>query len=69
MDGNYSELSFTMHDMIREMANHLTSQGPIEQRQRLNIEILGGKLPHWLNHLSEQKYQSMKARVVSISTG
>ncbi|XP_040370021.1 probable disease resistance protein At5g66900 isoform X2 [Rosa chinensis] len=68
VDGYYSTLCFNMHDIIRELAIHLTSQKPIEQRNRLHIEILGGKLPHWINHLLEQKYQPMKARLVSIST-
>ncbi|KAM5576444.1 putative disease resistance protein [Rosa sericea] len=68
VDGYYSTLRFKIHDVMRDLAFHLTSQKPIEQRNRLYIEILGGELPHWINHLPEQKYQPMKARLVSIST-
>lgn len=65
-DGYYTEHFVTQHDMLRELAIHQASQGPIEHRERLFINICGDELPKWLR---EQKYQAIKARLLSISTG
>ncbi|CAN6541787.1 unnamed protein product [Malus baccata var. baccata] len=65
-DGYYSEHFVTQHNMLRELAIHQGSQDPIEHRKRLFINICGDKLPKWL---TEQKYQAIKARLLSISTG
>ncbi|KAM1073582.1 hypothetical protein PS2_018312 [Malus domestica] len=64
-DGYYTEHFVTQHDMLRELAIHEASQDPIEHRKRLFINICGDKLPKWL---TEQKYQAIKARLLSIST-
>ncbi|KAM1314988.1 hypothetical protein ACFX13_018928 [Malus domestica] len=64
-DGYYTEHFVTQHDMLRELAIHQASQGPIEHRKRLFINICGDELPKWLR---EQKYQAIKARLLSIST-
>ncbi|XP_050379481.1 probable disease resistance protein At5g66890 [Argentina anserina] len=68
VDGYYSTLHFTTNDIIRDLVIDLSDQKPIKQRNRLNIETLGGKLPRWINNPQEQKYQPMNARLVSIST-
>ncbi|RXH75276.1 hypothetical protein DVH24_029997 [Malus domestica] len=65
-DGYYTEHFVTQHNMLRELAIHQGSQDPIEHRKRLFINICGDKLPKWL---TEQKYQAIKARLLSISTG
>nr|XP_011464469.1 PREDICTED: probable disease resistance protein At5g66900 isoform X2 [Fragaria vesca subsp. vesca] len=64
-DGYYTEHFVTQHDMLRELAIRQTSQEPLQQRMRLMIDICGDNLPMWWK---EQKYQSLIARVVSIST-
>ncbi|KAM1091151.1 hypothetical protein ACFX2J_018475 [Malus domestica] len=64
-DGYYTEHFVTQHNMLRELAIHQGSQDPIEHRKRLFINICGDKLPKWL---TEQKYQAIKARLLSIST-
>ncbi|XP_068331938.1 probable disease resistance protein At5g66900 [Pyrus communis] len=64
-DGYYTEHFITQHDMLRELAIHEASQDPIEHRKRLFINICGDKLPKWW---TEQKYQAIKARLLSIST-
>ncbi|CAN6563023.1 unnamed protein product [Malus baccata var. baccata] len=64
-DGYYTEHFVIQHDMLRELAIHRVSQDPIDQRERLVINICGDNLPKWL---TEQKYQAFKARLLSIST-
>ncbi|KAB2617913.1 disease resistance protein [Pyrus ussuriensis x Pyrus communis] len=64
-DGYYTEHFVTQHDMLRELAIHQACQEPIEHRKRLFINIRGDKLPKWL---TEQKYQAIKAQLLSIST-
>ncbi|KAB2617911.1 disease resistance protein [Pyrus ussuriensis x Pyrus communis] len=64
-DGYYTEHFVTQHDMLRELAIHQASQGPLEHRERLFINICGDKLPKWL---IEQKCEAIKARLLSIST-
>ncbi|TQE06784.1 hypothetical protein C1H46_007566 [Malus baccata] len=64
-DGYYTEHFVTEHDMLRELAINQASQDPIEHRKRLFLNICGNKLPKWL---TEQKYQAIKAGLLSIST-
>ncbi|XP_068331948.1 probable disease resistance protein At5g66900 [Pyrus communis] len=64
-DGYYTEHFVTQHDMLRELAIHQASQDPIEHRKRLFINICGDKIPKWW---TEQKYQAIKAPLLSIST-
>lgn len=53
------------HDLLRELAIFHAKLDPVEQRQRVHIEIYGNNLPKWWR---EQKYQPIKARLLSIST-
>ncbi|XP_062006740.1 probable disease resistance protein At5g66900 [Rosa rugosa] len=64
-DGYYTEHFVTQHDMLRELAIQQLSQEPLQLRMRLMIDICGDNLPMWWK---EQKYQSLIARLVSIST-
>ncbi|XP_062002458.1 probable disease resistance protein At5g66900 isoform X2 [Rosa rugosa] len=64
-DGYYTEHFFTQHDMLRELAILQISREPLQQRTRLVIDISGDNFPMWWK---EQKYQSLIARLVSIST-
>ncbi|KAM5576421.1 putative disease resistance protein [Rosa sericea] len=64
-DGYYTEHFVTQHDMLRELAIQQISREPLQQRMRLMIDISGDNFPmSW----KEQKYQSLIARLVSIST-
>ncbi|PRQ47901.1 putative powdery mildew resistance protein, RPW8 [Rosa chinensis] len=65
VDRYFSEHFVTQHYMLRELAIHQTSQEPIAQRKRLIIDICGDNLPRWW---TEQKFQPVKARLLSIST-
>ncbi|XP_062102118.1 probable disease resistance protein At5g66900 isoform X1 [Humulus lupulus] len=65
VDDYYSEHFITQHDMLRELAIHQSRQVPVEQRERLIVEITGNDLPMWWN---EQKEQPFKASLVAIST-
>ncbi|KAM5576410.1 putative disease resistance protein [Rosa sericea] len=64
-DGYYSEHFVTQHDLLRELAIYETKQEDPGHRQRLIINIFEDNFPKWW---SEQKYQCMKARLLSIST-
>ncbi|XP_024182551.1 probable disease resistance protein At5g66900 [Rosa chinensis] len=64
-DGYYTEHFVTQHDMLRELAILQISREPLQQRMRLMIDISGDNFPMWWK---EQKYQSLIARLVSIST-
>ncbi|KAK9948817.1 hypothetical protein M0R45_004379 [Rubus argutus] len=64
-DGYYSEHFVTQHDLLRELAIYETRQEDQGQRKRLIINITGNDFPKWWR---EQKYQCMKARLLSIST-
>ncbi|KAG2724543.1 hypothetical protein I3760_01G022800 [Carya illinoinensis] len=61
----YGEDYVTQHDLLRELAIHQSSQGLIEQRKRLNINIGENILPKWW---TDQKQQSLSANLLSIST-
>ncbi|PRQ47851.1 putative powdery mildew resistance protein, RPW8 [Rosa chinensis] len=64
-DGYYSEHFVTQHDLLRELAIYETKQEDPEHRERLIVNIFEDNFPKWW---SEQKYQCMKARLLSIST-
>ncbi|PRQ53791.1 putative powdery mildew resistance protein, RPW8 [Rosa chinensis] len=64
-DGDYSDYTVKQHDLLRELAIYHSKRDPMEHRERVIIEISGNNLPKWW---SEQKYQPIKARLVSIST-
>ncbi|XP_057975738.1 probable disease resistance protein At5g66900 isoform X2 [Malania oleifera] len=64
-DGCYNEYYVTQHDLLRELAIHLSSQEPIELRKRLIMDLSGNNLPKWWK---EQKQQPISARLLSIST-
>ncbi|KAK3007838.1 hypothetical protein RJ639_014340 [Escallonia herrerae] len=55
----------TQHGILRELAIYKSSQGPIEKRKRLIMDLSGIELPTWW---IEQVQQPTNARIVSIST-
>ncbi|XP_004288074.1 PREDICTED: probable disease resistance protein At5g66900 [Fragaria vesca subsp. vesca] len=64
-DGYYTEHFVTQHDLLRELAIYESTLEDTEQRERLIINISKDNFPKWWR---EQKYQCMKARLLSIST-
>ena len=62
----YNEVFVTQQNLLRELAKHESSQGPVGQRQRLIMDISGNTLPKWC---TEQDQQLINARLLSISTG
>ncbi|KAK9902929.1 hypothetical protein M0R45_001442 [Rubus argutus] len=64
-DGYYSEHFVTQHDLLRALAILKTREQDPEKRGRLLINITGNDFPKWWR---EQKYEHMKARLLSIST-
>ncbi|KAI7731000.1 hypothetical protein M8C21_031241 [Ambrosia artemisiifolia] len=65
LEGYCNEHYVTQHDLLRELAIHLSSQEPIPQRTRMLIEIHGNDIPTWW---IEQTQQLMSARLLSITT-
>ncbi|KAI7724496.1 hypothetical protein M8C21_024515, partial [Ambrosia artemisiifolia] len=65
LEGYCNEHYVTQHDMLRELAIHLSSQEPIAQRKRLFIEIHGNVIPTWW---TEETTQPIDTRFLSIST-
>ncbi|XP_071735148.1 probable disease resistance protein At5g66900 [Rutidosis leptorrhynchoides] len=65
IEGYCSEHYVTQHDLLRELAIHLSSQEPVPQRERLFIEIDSNSFPIWW---SQQTEQPINARILSIST-
>ncbi|XP_004288073.1 PREDICTED: probable disease resistance protein At5g66900 [Fragaria vesca subsp. vesca] len=63
---DYVEHFVTQHDLLRELAIHHTDTVPIEQRERLIIDIRGNKFPKWWKKQMDQPFE--KAHLVSIST-
>jgi len=62
-----SELSFSQHDVTRDLALHLASQDSIISPKRLFMPRKEDKIPtEWLNTLKDQ---SSRAQLVSIHTG
>lgn len=65
-DDFYEEYFFTQHDSLRDLAIHLMNVEPIEQRNRLFLDINGNDLPKWW---VEQEEHPSNARLISITTG
>ncbi|KAI7751670.1 hypothetical protein M8C21_010557, partial [Ambrosia artemisiifolia] len=65
LEGYCNEHHVTQHDLLRELAIHLSSQEPIAQRRRLLIEIHGNDIPAWW---IDQTQQPIDTRLLSIST-
>lgn len=66
IEGYCSEYYITQHDLLRELAIHLSDQEPEAKRKRLFMEIHKNDFPTWL---IEQTKHPINARVLSISTG
>ncbi|KAK9054077.1 hypothetical protein SSX86_025153 [Deinandra increscens subsp. villosa] len=65
LEGYCNEHYVTQHDLLRELAIHLSSQEQISQRKKLFIEIHGNDIPAWW---IEQTQQPINTRLLSIST-
>ncbi|KAI3500513.1 hypothetical protein L1887_36335 [Cichorium endivia] len=65
LEGYCNEHYVTQHDLLRELAIHLSSQEPISQRNRLFIEIYNNQIPKWW---IQQTQQSLNTRFLSITT-
>ncbi|XP_024186220.1 probable disease resistance protein At5g66900 isoform X2 [Rosa chinensis] len=59
-DDFYGERFVTQHDLLRELAIYNAKLDPVEQRQRMNIEIRGNKIPKWWR---EQKCHPIKTSI------
>ena len=66
IDDYFNEDFITQHDVLRDLAIHLSNQEPVLQRKRLIVDINGNNPPKWW---TEQKQQLINARLLSISTG
>lgn len=64
-DDYYSESYITQHDILRELAVHLTNEQRIDQRTRLLVDINRNEFPKWW---SEKEMQPVNARLLSITT-
>lgn len=65
-DDYYSESYITQHDVLRELAIHLTNEQPVDQRIRLLVDVNKNEFPKWW---SEKEKQHLQARLLSITTG
>nr|POE81944.1 putative disease resistance protein [Quercus suber] len=65
IDDYYNEDFITQHDVLRDLAIHLSNQEPVLKRKRLIVDISGNNPPKWY---MEQKQQLINARLLSIST-
>ncbi|KAJ8764350.1 hypothetical protein K2173_006090 [Erythroxylum novogranatense] len=66
LGGSYSQYFVMQHDLLRELAIHLSNLEPIENRERVTVDIIGNNLPDWL---TEGRQLSLKARLLSIFSG
>ncbi|KAF8025813.1 hypothetical protein BT93_F2594 [Corymbia citriodora subsp. variegata] len=64
-DKCYSSHYAMQHDLLRELAILECSQGEVENRERLILDLTGNNFPDWW---SKQKQPTLSARLVSIST-
>jgi hypothetical protein len=63
---SYYEISVSQHDVLRDLAIHLSSVGGINERKRLLMPRREAGLPkEWERHMDEP----FNARVISIHTG
>ncbi|XP_076922158.1 putative disease resistance protein At5g66900 [Bidens hawaiensis] len=65
IEGYCNEHYVTQHDLLRELAIHLSSQEPTPQRKRLFIEIHANIKPTWW---IEYNQQPISARLLSVTT-
>ncbi|KAI3500512.1 hypothetical protein L1887_36334 [Cichorium endivia] len=65
LEGYCNEHYVTQHDLLRELAIHLSSLEQISQRNRLFIEIYNNQIP---TCLIQQMQQPIAARLLSITT-
>ncbi|XP_074344580.1 putative disease resistance protein At5g66900 [Apium graveolens] len=65
VDGYCNENHVTQHDLLRDLVIHQCNREPIENRQRLIIEITRNDFPKWW---IEEVHQPIHARLLSIST-
>ncbi|KAB5547768.1 hypothetical protein DKX38_011174 [Salix brachista] len=65
IDGNYNDHCVMQHDLLRQYVIDQISSVPVEQRERLIIEISGNKIPDWWG---EQINQHISAYLLSITT-
>ncbi|KAI3726255.1 hypothetical protein L1987_66052 [Smallanthus sonchifolius] len=65
LEGYCNDHYVLQHDLLRELAIHLSSQEPIPQRKRMLIEIHANDIPTWW---IEQTQQPIVARILSITT-
>ncbi|KAL8199358.1 hypothetical protein R6Q57_012926 [Mikania cordata] len=65
LEGYCNEHYVMQHDLLRELAIHLSSKDPIALRKRLYIEIHENNIPDWW---IQQTQPSIDARLLSIST-
>ena len=66
VDNYYNEDFVKQHNLLRDLAIHLSSRDSIIERKRLIVDISGNNIPEWW---MEQKQQLINARLLSISTG
>ncbi|KAK1433029.1 hypothetical protein QVD17_09933 [Tagetes erecta] len=64
-EGYCNDHYVTQHDLLRELAIHLSSQEPIPQRKRMLIEIKANDIPGWW---IKQTFQPISARLLSVTT-
>ncbi|PRQ44990.1 putative powdery mildew resistance protein, RPW8 [Rosa chinensis] len=64
-DGYYIDYFVTQHDFLRDLAICHCKRESIQHGEKLFIDLHGNNLPKWWR---EQKYQSIEARLASIST-
>ncbi|GKA46293.1 probable disease resistance protein [Tanacetum coccineum] len=65
LEGYCNEHFVTQHDLLRELAIHLSSQEPIAHRKRVLIEFSGNNVPAWC---IKQTQEPIAARLLSITT-
>ncbi|XP_030967705.1 probable disease resistance protein At5g66910 isoform X2 [Quercus lobata] len=65
VDNYYNEDFVKQHNLLRDLAIHMSSRDSIIERKRLIVDIGGNNLLEWW---MEQKQQLINARLLSIST-
>ncbi|XP_028789775.1 probable disease resistance protein At5g66900 [Neltuma alba] len=67
LDDYYNNYFLEQHDLFRELAIHMSKQGPLESRERLIIDMFGNQTnpPEWW---PEQQQRVVAPTILSIST-
>nr|XP_043635207.1 probable disease resistance protein At5g66900 [Erigeron canadensis] len=65
LEGYCNELYVKQHNLLRDLAIHLSSQEPVAERKRLFIEIHENRFPIWWK---EQITHPISTQILSIST-